>query len=71
MILSSENKHFHNIGARLSFVDLPSTFEEPACEKPNLWGTCNFFLIICPKVARRMTSGELSSGSSRVQGGEK
>ena len=42
MILSSENKHIHTIIARLYIVDLPSIFEEPACEKPNVWIVSNF-----------------------------
>ena len=44
-MLLSENKCFSNVGARLYFVDLPSIFEEPACEKPNLWGAGSFFLL--------------------------
>ena len=44
MILSSENKHFHGVFAR-PFVYSISIFEDPACEKPNLCGASNIFLL--------------------------
>ena len=44
MILTSENKHFHNVFVIL-FVPLISIFEEPACRRPNHWGNDNFVSI--------------------------
>ena len=59
MILSSENKHFCNVGAKLYFVDLPSIFKEPACKKNKSFGGLAIFFwfftphshgtFLCPK----------------------
>ena len=38
MSLSSKNKCFCYVVARLYFVDLSSIFKEPTCKKPNLLG---------------------------------
>ena len=48
MILSSENKFFHNIVTIWYFLDLSSIFKEPACEKWNLSGAGNFFWLFAP-----------------------
>ena len=42
MILSSENKCFHNVGATLNFVDLSAMFEEPTCENQIFQGLAIF-----------------------------
>ena len=65
MILSSENKCFCNVSARLYFVGLPPIFEEPACKKKQFFWGLAIFLIICSLQPWHLNnSGEFSSGSS-------
>ena len=68
MILSSEHKCFHNIGARLYFVDSSSIFEEPSCKISNPWEAGNFsnylsltaMALSYTQSGKRTTSGKYS-----------
>ena len=49
MIFSSENKHFHNLNARLYFVDLPSLNVRAWMQKKNQsFGGWQFFRLFAP-----------------------